>query len=276
MTSKPFIKYAGGKTKLSEEIVKQFPQKYNNYHEPFVGGGAIFFKVIGYEENIDDKKFFINDINEPLMNCYKMIKNNKEGLIRELSKTRKYYNTEECYYKNRKRFNNIKTDTLKNVERAGLYIYLNKFSFNGMYRENKNGEFNIPFGKVNNQKICDIENIESVSKSLKNVKIESKSYLKVLQNSKKGDLVYFDPPYYKNFTMYTKDGFEEKDQIMLKKIVDDLTKKGVYVILSNSNELFIKKLYDNYDIKIMNTSHTLNPQKNVKNNKKEVLIKNFY
>lgn len=272
MLAKNFVKYVGGKNKLKSEIVSLFPE-YNNYYELFVGGGSVFFEA--FHSNSNKKtKFTISDLNESLINCYIVIKQNVNELVNELSK-KKYKNNEQAFYKFRDRFNKLKFIKEKGneIEKAALFIYLNRCCFNGVYRENQAGFFNVPFGKHSNPLICDTELLLAVHKALKRVSIYYKDYSFFSSKIKQGDLVYLDPPYDESYNQYTCHGFGKKEQVQLKEFIDKLTEKGVYVVLSNSNTSFIKKLYKDYKKKILTTIYQVSCASPSK--VKELLICNF-
>lgn len=238
---KPFIKWVGGK----RQLLKQFrdlglypPEDFNpitnTYFEPFVGGGAVFFDLL-------PKKAELSDLNKELVITYNVIKNNVEELIKSL---RKHKHNKEYYLKIRGK----KTEDLFDVEIASRFIYLNRTGFNGLYRVNKQGGFNVPFGRYNNPLICDEENLIRVSKSLQNTSVKHQDYKIVLKRAKKGDFIYFDPPYFPvsktaSFTSYTAETFLEKEQIELRDTLVELHKRDCFVMLSNSDTPFIKKIY---------------------------------
>src|SRR3989338_2463342 len=243
-----FIKWAGGKKQLIEQFKEFFPKEANRYFEPFVGGGAVAFYIM-QKNNL--KEICLSDINEELINCYEVIRDNVEGLITKLKQHRKNHN-KEYYYAIRE----LVPEVLSKVERASVFIYLNKTCFNGLYRVNSKGKFNVPMGSYKNPSIFREGNLRELSKILKNVKILRMHFEKVLNYAKKGDFVYFDPPYYplqkgKNFTSYTKDNFSEQDQIKLAEIFRKLDKIGCKIMLSNSDTNFIKNLYDEYNLHIV-------------------------
>ncbi len=238
---RPFVKWVGGK----RQLLKQFrhlglypPEKINlekaTYHEPFLGGGAVFFDLM-------PKKAFLSDLNSELVTTYNVIKNDVENLIKAL-KRQKY---EKDYFL---KVRSKKLENLSDLQIATRFIYLNRTCFNGMYRVNSRGEFNVPFGKYDNPLICDDENLRKVSKSLQTIQINHEDYKAVLKRAKKGDFVYLDPPYHPlsktaSFTAYTSQGFGEKEQIELRDTYLELHKRGCFVMLSNSNADFINKIY---------------------------------
>ncbi len=242
---KPFIKWVGGKRQLLDQFrlmnlypPEKFDPLKNNYFEPFVGGGAVFFDLM-------PEKAYLSDLNKELVITYNVIKNNLNLLVKSL---KKHKNTKEHFLKMRSK----KIDKLTDIEIASRFIYLNRTCFNGLYRVNSKGEFNVPFGQNKNPLICDEKNLEKVSKALQNVEIKNEDYKNVLRYAKKGDFVYFDPPYYpvsktSSFTAYTKKSFLEKEQIELRDTFVELTKRGCFVMLSNSDTPFINKIYS--DIK---------------------------
>jgi len=266
---KPFVKWAGGKRQILKVLLSRVPKKFNRYIEPFVGGGALFFEL-------RPKKAIISDINYELINAYIVIRDNVEELIKDL---KKHKNTEEYFYYIR----SIDPNTLTSVERASRFIYLNKTCFNGLYRENSKGQFNVPYGKYKNPKICDEENLRAVSSYLNRIDVEilNCDYKKTCQLAKEGDFVYLDPPYHPlsrtaSFTSYNKNGFSEEDQLELSEIFRELDKKGCFVMLSNSNTNFIRKLYSDYKVQEVKASRAINckPNRRSKANL-EVLITNF-
>lgn len=238
---KPFVKWVGGKRQLLEQFKlmnlyppENFDPKTGRYFEPFVGGGAVFFDLL-------PKKAFLSDMNNELVITYNVIKTDVESLIKSL---KKHQNTKEYFLKIRAK------DVIKltNIEIASRFIYLNRTCFNGLYRVNSHGGFNVPFAGNKNPLICDEINLRKISKALKYVEIKKQDYKEVLKKAKKGDFVYFDPPYYpinktSSFTSYTKEAFLEKEQIELRDTFVELTKRGCFVMLSNSDTPFINKIY---------------------------------
>ncbi|MCS6942448.1 MAG: DNA adenine methylase [Geminocystis sp.] len=266
---KPFVKWAGGKRQLVNALKKEIPKHFNRYIEPFVGGGALLFELM-------PQKAIINDINKELINAYLVIKENLGELLIEL---RNHKNEHIYYYKIRA----LKPEFLSEVKRASRFIYLNKTCFNGLYRENSKGEFNVPFGNYKNPKIVDKENLESISEYLNSADIEiyNTDYKEVCYRAGRGDFIYFDPPYHpisktSSFTKYTKYDFSEKEQIELSEIFRELDNRGCYLMLSNSNTEFIKALYKNYRIKELEANRYISCKASGrKKSKIEILIKNF-
>jgi DNA adenine methylase len=267
---KPFVKWAGGKSQLISEITKYLPNKFNSYFEPFVGGGALFFKL-------QPSKGIISDINPELINLYEVIKLNVEKLINDL-KTHKH--EENYYYELR---NADRDDDYKNwskIKKASRFIYLNKTCYNGLYRVNSKGYFNVPFGSYKNPTIVDETNLRACSTVLKDTEIILSDFTHIKEKTNNGDFVYFDPPYKplnktSSFTKYFKEDFHEKKQIVLKELCDFLTKKDVYFMLSNSYTDMITELYKAYNINIVHAKRAINSKGNSRGKIKEVLITNY-
>lgn len=266
-----FIKWAGGKKKLIEQFNPFFPQKIERFFDPFVGGGSVAFFII---KKYKPKEVFLSDINQELINCYIVIKNDVENLINELKKLKTTHN-KETYYKIRAQ----DPGSLSPVERAARFIYLNKTCYNGLYRVNSKGQFNVPIGEYKNPSIYSEEDLREISQLLKNTKIEAMHFSEIIKRVKKGDFVYFDPPYYplkkgKSFTTYTKDNFLERDQIELEELFTQLNKTGSKLMLSNSDTDFIKNLYKNYNIHTVNAARMINCVATKRGIIKEVLVTN--
>lgn len=267
-----FVKWAGGKKQLLNQFKQFFPEKIDRYFEPFVGGGAIAFYII---KNHNPKEVIISDVNEELINAYNVIKSNVDELI-DLLKEYKLKHNKETYYSIRVEDPSL----LSNVSRAARFIYLNKTCFNGLYRVNSKGQFNVPMGSYKNPSILTEKNLREISQLLKNVKIKTESFEKVLNYAKKEDFIYLDPPYYplkkgKSFTTYTKDNFLEKEQKQLADVFWKLDKKGCKVMLSNSDTSFIKNLYGNYNISIVKASRMINCEGSGRGKINEIVVTNY-
>jgi DNA adenine methylase len=270
---KPFIKWAGGKKQLIEQLVPLFPEKIESYFEPFVGSGIVAFFLLKNHPEI--KKIYLSDINEELITTYLVVKSNINELVK-LLKDYKRKHSKEFYYKIRSQ--DIKT--LSKVEIAARFIYLNKTCFNGLYRVNSEGKFNVPIGNYKNPLICAEKDLREISKFLKKDDIKVKQFYDAVKDAKEGDFIYFDPPYYPlpdttSFTKYTKEKFLDEEQKLLAKVFKELDKRGCMVMLSNSDTNFIKDLYKGYFINIVKAKRLINcdPKKRGKIN--EVVITNY-
>jgi len=267
-----FVKWAGGKKQLIEQFQQFFPKKIEKYVEPFVGGGAVAFHIL---KNHKPKDVIISDSNEELINVYKMIKYNVEELIEILEDYKEAHNKEN-YYKIREQ----DSKKLSNLYKAAKFIYLNKTCFNGLYRVNSKGQFNVPIGSYKNPGICPKEKLREISKLLKNVKIKHLSFEKIMDYTQKGDFIYFDPPYHplkkgKSFTTYTKDKFLEDEQKLLSEIFKKLNNKGCKVMLSNSDTEFIKELYKGFNINIVKATRMINSKGEGRGKINELVVTNY-
>jgi DNA adenine methylase len=261
--AKPFLKWAGGKGAILESIFDCFPQRFKSYHEPFVGGGAVFF-------GLQPKKAVLSDINAELINVYKTISDDVDGLIRQL---RRYKVSEDDFYKVRAR----DPKRLSVVGSAARTVFLNRTCFNGLYRVNKKGKFNAPYGRYTNPKVCNEENLRACSEALQDVEIIHQNALEVTQRVSKGDLVYFDPPYdpvssTASFTSYTAQGFGREEQEALAEVFASLVRRKVNVVLSNSNTPFIQKLYKGFKIKEVFVRRAINSRADRRGPVSEVLV----
>ena len=243
--AKPILKWAGGKTQMLGELLPRVPKTYGRYIEPFFGGGALFF-------SLKPENAIIADSNPELINMYLQVANHVDDVIECLQK---YENTSEMFYEVRSR----DWHTLPKAEAAARTIYLNKTCFNGLYRVNRNGQFNTPFGKYKNPKICDIDALRLASEALKKANILCGDYILVLEHyAQPGDFVFLDPPYLpisenSDFKRYTKEQFYEDDHVELAKMIGTLHERGCYVILTNSNHPLVHQLYEQYKIEVIQT-----------------------
>jgi DNA adenine methylase len=269
---RPFIKWAGGKTQLADELDSRLPVEFTNYHEPFLGGGAFFFKLYR-DRKIEHAR--ISDLNSELIDVYSAIRDRLDEVVRELSQ---YPHDKEFYYQLRSK-NPL---DLSLPARAARMIYLNKTGYNGLYRVNKSGGFNVPFGKYKNPKYLDKENLKAVSSALQKVDIHNASFETVLDYAKEGDFVYFDPPYVPvsqtaNFTSYQANGFSITDQRRLRDICIELTKRNIYVILSNSDTETVHDLFSPYSFEISEVlaNRAINCNGNRRGKMTELIITNY-
>lgn len=266
----PFVKWVGGKSQLLKQFKALLPEKdlYNRYIEPFVGGGAVFFYL-------EPKEAYISDLNGDLVNAYKVVKNHPEELIDILKKYQSKH-SKEFYLKIRDEYNFKK---LNKVNKAAHLIYLNKTCFNGLYRVNKKGEFNVPYGQ-HKKFIVNSDGILAASKRLKRAKIKHAGFESVLEYAKRGDFVYFDPPYYplktgSDFTTYTKESFLEKEQEVLARVFRKLDKLGCLLMLSNSDTKFIRNLYSEWHITRVSAKRFINCNAEKRGDINEVVVRNY-
>lgn len=243
--TKPILKWAGGKTQMLGDLLPKVPSSYGRYIEPFFGGGAMFFAL-------QPEQAIIADSNPELINLYRQVANHVDDVICQL---KKYENTQEMFYAVRGQ----DWTMLPEAEAAARTIFLNKTCFNGLYRVNKKGQFNVPFGKYKNPKICDEEGLKAASAALKKAEIVCGDYLLVLEHyAQPGDFVFLDPPYlpiseYSDFKRYTKEQFYEEDHVELAKMVKTLHERGCHVILTNSNHPLVHELYAPFTIDVIQT-----------------------
>ena len=266
----PIVKWVGGKRQLMFELLKNMPKSYNRYFEPFIGGGALFFEL-------QPENAYISDMNEELINLYTVVRDNVYELIDDLSK---HEVSKEYFLEIRNIDRTEKYAELSNVERASRFIYLNRTCFSGMYRVNSQGQFNVPFGHYKNPRIIDENNLLNCSELLKKTEIKCADFSEILTKVKKGDFVYFDPPYVplnetSSFTSYTKDGFDIDMQIKLRDVCDELDSMGVKFMLSNSDTKLVKELYANYEIKKVFASRAINANADGRGKITEVLVRNY-
>lgn len=266
----PVVKWAGGKTKLLPDLLGRTPGRYRRYFEPFLGGGALFFKL-------EPRFAVLNDKNDELMGMYRCLAWNVEAVLRRLARHRKNHN-EEYYYATRERWNE-KRDKMGDVDRAATFIYMNKTCFNGLYRVNSRGRFNVPVGRYKDPQIFSPSILRSVSKILQRAEIRAGHFTDAVEGAGAGDFVYFDPPYHpltstSNFTSYTSDNFDEDDQRELATVARALAARGCRVLVSNSDTPFIRSLYKGFHIENVECPRNINAKASKRGPIKEVLIGN--
>jgi DNA adenine methylase len=272
--AEPILKWAGGKRQLLSEITARFPVEYDSYHEPFIGGGAVFFAL-------EPTRSSINDINARLVNFYKVVREWPEDLIAE-NKT--HVHSDEYYYDARDEFNELRNIADKTadeaVREASLLLYLNRTGFNGLYRENQSGEFNVPVGNYANPDWVRTDAIRAAHKVLQDTTIHNEDFGYVTDEVEAGDLVYFDPPYQPvsetaNFNDYHAEGFDKDDQKRLRDVAVELRDAGAYVVLSNSPP--VAELYQDYDeftVDTVGATRAINSDAENRDEVAEVLITN--
>lgn len=268
----PCIKWAGGKTQLIGEIQKRLPQEYNRYFEPFIGSGAVLF-------SIQPQTAFINDYNEQLYNLFTQVRDNVEPIIDMLTKLENEDCTKEFYYSTRDKFNEKIGGRVLDYEAAALFIYINKRCFNGLFRVNAKGLFNVPWNQKRNGQVMQPENLRSMSEYLKGVEISCGDFEPFCDNVQSGDFVYFDSPYIPesdtaDFTSYTAGGFSYEDHVRLAKLYKRLSDKGALVMLSNNDVPLVHELYDGFNIESLEVKRMINSNAN-KRTGREVIITNY-
>lgn len=268
--ARPVLKWAGGKTQNLAELLARMPSAFNAYHEPFVGGGALFFKLVAQDRI---KQAYLSDINGSLIDVYLGLRDCVDEVIAHLEQHR---HDHDYYYWIRA----LDPARLSLPERAARVIFLNKTCYNGLYRENQSGQFNVPFGRYKNPTICDEPNLRAAATVLQGVSIERRSFDTILGTARRGDMVYFDPPYHPmsrtaNFTSYDRNGFGEDYQRRLREVFDALTRRDVQVMLSNSDTPFIRALYADYTIDRVLATRSVNSKANGRGKIAEVIIRNY-
>jgi DNA adenine methylase len=268
----PFLKWVGGKRQLMATIKEFIPSDYTTYYEPFVGGGALLFEL-------QPKKAVINDFNDELINAYKVIKENPEGLIMDL---KTHENESDYFYDLRCLDRNENYEELTSIKKASRIIFLNKTCYNGLYRVNNSGQFNSPYGRYKNPNIVNEPTIRAISKYLNtnDIKIINSDFEKSLKGIRKGAFVYLDPPYHplsasSNFTGYVQNGFSSDEQIRLRDLCNRLHAKGVKFLLSNSATKFIEELYSDFNITYVKANRSINSNALKRGEINEVLISNY-
>ena len=270
----PFVKWVGGKRQLLEKLESRMPENYERYYEPFVGGGSLFFDV-------KPQKGVINDYNEQLVNAFRQIKENSEQIIKEVRILDGVPCNKERYYELRNRYNKKIAENQLDAECAALMIWINKHCFNGLYRVNSKGAFNVPYNNKKTGLSIDVDNIRNVAKYLKqgNIDIRQGDFEEACADVKKGDFVYFDSPYVPisdtaNFVDYTKDGFSLDDHKRLAYLFKRLSDAGAFVMASNSNAPLVYELYSGSNIEIVDARRSINRNAS-KRSGKEVIITNY-
>lgn len=273
---RPIIKWVGGKRQLLAQITQMMPEHFGRYHEPFFGGGALFFQLT--PENAT-----VNDCNRQLASMYLAIKTNPVGVYNELRKLQDQYNNTETitqkdklYYALRQSYNDhLSSDSdFSKPDFAALFIFLNKAGYNGLYRVNSEGLYNVPSAHRKTLNICDRNNIMAMSEALKDTHILCGDFTHACMDAKPSDFVFFDPPYYHTFAKYQKDGFAEADQVRLHSLFVKLSDNGVYCMTTNNDCEFIRSLYKDYHIKSADVRRSVNCDGQNRTGK-EIIITNY-
>ena len=269
-SAKPFLKWAGGKTQLLPALFARKPKHFERYLEPMLGGGAFFFAL-------KPKQALLFDVNAELVNCYKAVQSKVTELMAALTKHR--YES-EYFYSIRNVDRTADFLQWSDVERAARTIYLNKCCYNGLYRVNSRGNFNVPFGKYSNPTILDPKNLSACSHALKGVEVACAPFESVLLHAKKGDFIYFDPPYVPltktaSFANYSRDGFDLDDQVRLRDVCAELDKRGILFMLSNSYTDTILELYDKFRIDTVEAQRAINSKGLGRGKVREIIVRNY-
>ena len=272
---KPFVKWAGGKRQIIDKLKKYAPDEFNTYYEPFVGGGALLFEL-------SPKKAVINDYNAELMNVFNCIKDETKynKMCKELNHHEANH-SEEYYYEIRnKDRDKTKFKKMPDYKRSARTIYLNKACFNGLYRVNSKNEFNVPFNRKTKINTYDGQNLGIIHSYLNfnDITILNTDFEEAVKGAKKGDFIYFDPPYdseTSTFNSYTENGFGKEEQVRLAKVYKDLADKGCYVMLSNHNTTLVKELYKDFNIHVIEAKRNINANGKKRGKVEEVIITNY-
>ena len=271
---KPFVKWAGGKRQILDKLKQYVPTNYNCYYEPFIGGGALFFEL-------SPKKAIINDSNQELMNVYQVLcDHDKYTKMCKLLNKYEANHSEEQYYEIRNKDKEKSFNRLSDYKKAARTLYLNKACFNGLYRVNSKGQFNVPFNKNKKVNTYDGENLLTIHMylNMNDITIQSMDFEECVKTAQKGDFVYFDPPYDSDtttFNSYTEEGFGKEEQRRLAKVFKELDSRGVYVMSSNHNTLLVNELYKDYNIHIIEAKRSINSKGTKRGNVEELIITNY-
>lgn len=272
-TPRPFLKWAGGKSQLLGELRRRIALcgSFGRYYEPFLGGGALFFALAECRKR--SKSAFLADSNPDLINVYAVVRDEVDALLEQLRR-HKAAHDRDYYYAVRA---SCPDDP---VEAAARIIYLNRTCFNGLFRKNRQGQFNVPMGRYANPRIVDEDNLRRCSVALRHAHIRQADFSDAVTDAKRGDLVYFDPPYHplspsSSFTSYDTKGFDETDQSRLARVACALRERGVHVLLSNSDTPFIHALYADFTIERVYATRSLNSRVSARGRISEVLIRGF-
>lgn len=261
LTARPFLKWVGGKRSILPELLARMPETYDTYNEPFLGGGALFFSVKPQEASL-------SDINFHLILTFQRVRDDLDGVIRAL-KIHASRHSPEYYTRARERLFKEKDST----KLAALFIYLNKTCFNGLYRVNRSGQFNVPIGDYKNPPILDEPNLRACSAALQGVEIEQKPFTQIVPL--KGDFYYLDPPYHETYEGYSAHGFGDAEHTALAAFCKKINEKGGYFMLSNSDTPFVRKLYAGYTVEHVSAARSVSCKANTRGRENELLIRNY-
>jgi len=269
VTPRPFLKWVGGKGQLLEQIFEQLPQRFRRYHEPFTGGGAVFFGL-WRSGKLSKKRVYLSDVNAELVDTYTAIKMEVDDVIEALSV---HHYDSDYYYEVRAQ----DPWAMSRPERAARMVFLNRCGFNGLYRVNRKGQFNVPFGRYTNPLICDEANLRQASQALQKAVIKNEGFETIINRAQADDLVYFDPPYVPvsdtaNFVSYAKNGFNQENQEKLASIVEELSDRGVHCVLSNSDAPWVVERYSKFKVNIVPARRSINSKASKRGPVGEVVV----
>lgn len=266
--ARPFLKWAGGKQRLLAQYRPHFPSRFARYHEPFLGSAAVFF-------DLEPAEALLADSNGALISCYAAVRDHVEALIRQLGRLQARHSRPQ-FYRLRERYNTARLD---DVERAALFIYLNRTCYNGLYRVNSRGEFNVPAGRYVHPRISDPEGLRAASAALARCRLVARRFDRCVEDVQPGDFVYIDPPYHRlnagSFTSYTVEGFGEKEQRELAGVVGTLHAAGCRVMVSNSDTPLVRELYGAYRVIPIRAARAINSAPGGRGPVGEVLVLNY-
>lgn len=276
----PIVKWAGGKSQLLAQFEPFFPSSFERYLEPFVGGGAVFFHLYG-RGRLDGKESILIDRLEELVNVYRVTRDQVQDLVAALRLHEPYRNDADYYYEVRGWDRRSDYSQRTDVERAARFVFLNRTCYNGLYRVNRKGQFNVPFGRYRNPTICDANNLQVVSHSLQGVVLEVGDFCRCLEWAGPGDFVYLDPPYHPlsktaSFTSYTQASFGMKDQQRLAAVFEELNQRGCQIMLSNSYTRSIQQLYEGHEQVQVQATRAINSKPDQRGAVPELLVMNDY
>ena len=268
--ARPFVKWAGGKSFLLPQLLVRMPRDFQTYVEPFLGGGALFFAAA-------PQRALLNDVNREIINAYTVVRDDVDRLLEDLAG---HQHTEAYFYRLRELDRSPDYWVMSSIEKASRLIYLNKTCYNGLYRVNSRGEFNVPFGDYENPRIVDEPNLRACSEALRGVELVSGPFEDLEARLEKGDFVYLDPPYAPvsetaNFASYTKDGFRESDQVRLAELCARLDAKGVRFMLSNSDTPRMRDLYKGFHVEFVEAARAINSKADRRGPVQELIVRNY-
>jgi DNA adenine methylase len=269
-TARPFVKWVGGKGQLLPELISRTPESFKTYYESFVGGGALFFAL-------QPERAVLSDVNHELINCYQVVRDHLPGLLKDL---KKHVYEKDYYYEIRELDRKSSFARMSKIKRASRLIYLNKTCFNGLYRVNSKGHFNVPLGSYTNPTICDEDNLKRCRAALLDADILDAKFTEVQKQMVAGDFAYFDPPYVPlndtaYFTSYSKDGFGPEDQVELAAVCRSIDKRGVMFMASNSDTPYVRELYSGFRVEKVFASRMVNSKADRRGKIAEVIITNY-